>query len=98
MTVEGEHVYRVSNLGVLVHNDGCGPDLDELEKRAEWVEKEIEQAQIKLDAIERKSMEQIHRGGIIEGYSNVGSTQYLQQLEMDHAKLEIEIEAARAAG
>ncbi len=25
MTVENEHVYRVSNLGVLVHNNRCGP-------------------------------------------------------------------------
>jgi hypothetical protein len=25
LTVEGEHLYRVSSLGVLVHNNGCGP-------------------------------------------------------------------------
>jgi len=25
MTVEGEHVYHVSELGVVAHNDGCGP-------------------------------------------------------------------------
>ena len=25
MTVEDEHVYRVSMLGALVHNEGCGP-------------------------------------------------------------------------
>ena len=27
MTVEAEHVYRVSSLGVLVHNNGCHPDI-----------------------------------------------------------------------
>ena len=27
LPVETDHVYRVSKLGVLVHNDGCGPDL-----------------------------------------------------------------------
>ena len=60
MSVEDEHVYRVSTLGVLVHNSGCGP-IDKGPNFLTKVRKHIEQVRNRLPV--KEAIPKIGQGG-----------------------------------